>query len=128
MQCDTSTTTFQRAFGMSLGWVDAAHGIMMRAGEVYMEMARKASATGRPVTSDDHWRLYGMIQTAARLSWEAGELMLPHGRLRGVARRSTHPALLAGSVRVPDRTRCTNSTSVLAPSPKPDSVSQIDRF
>ena len=66
---------FQRAFGMSLGWVDAAHGIMMRAGEVYMENARKAFDEGRPVTSDDHWRLYGMIQTAARLSWEAGELM-----------------------------------------------------
>lgn len=48
---------------------------MMRAGEIYMENARKAFDAGRPVTSEDHWRLYGMIQTAARLSWEAGELM-----------------------------------------------------
>ena len=39
---------FQRAFGMSLGWVDAAHGIMMRAGEVYMENARKAFDDGPP--------------------------------------------------------------------------------
>ena len=40
-----------------------------------MHNARKAFDAGRPVTSEDHWRLYGMIQTAARLSWEAGELM-----------------------------------------------------
>ncbi len=66
---------FQRAFGAALGWVDAAHGIMMRAGEIYMNNARAAFEAGRPVTSEDHWRLYGMIQTAARLSWEAGELM-----------------------------------------------------
>jgi 3-hydroxy-9,10-secoandrosta-1,3,5(10)-triene-9,17-dione monooxygenase len=66
---------FQRSFGMALGWVDAAHGIMMRAGEIYMENAAKAVRSGRPVSSEDHWRLYGMIQTAARLSWEAGELL-----------------------------------------------------
>jgi 3-hydroxy-9,10-secoandrosta-1,3,5(10)-triene-9,17-dione monooxygenase len=66
---------YQRSFGMALGWVDAAHGIMMRAGEMYMELAGKAVETGRQVSSEDHWRLYGMIQTAARLSWEAGELL-----------------------------------------------------
>ena len=66
---------YQRCFGMALGWVDAAHGIMMRAGEIYMEMATKAFKAGRPVTSEDHWRLYGMIQTADKLSWEAGELL-----------------------------------------------------
>ena len=66
---------FQRSFGMALGWVDGAHGIMMRAGEIYMENAAKAVASGRQVSSEDHWRLYGMIQTAARLSWEAGELL-----------------------------------------------------
>jgi 3-hydroxy-9,10-secoandrosta-1,3,5(10)-triene-9,17-dione monooxygenase len=66
---------FQRSFGMALGWVDGAHGIMMRAGEVYMDIAAKAVASGRPVSAEDHWRLYGMIQTAARLSWEAGELL-----------------------------------------------------
>ena len=66
---------YQRCFGMALGWVDAAHGIMVRAGEIYMEMATKAFKAGRPVTSEDHWRLYGMIQTADKLSWEAGELL-----------------------------------------------------
>src|SRR3954447_22951242 len=66
---------YQRSFGMALGWVDAAHGIMMRAGEIYMEMATKAFKAGRVVTSEDHWRLYGMIQTADRLSWEAGDLL-----------------------------------------------------
>ena len=66
---------FQRSFGMALGWVDGAHGIMMRAGEIYMDLARQAVESGRPVASADHWRLYGMIQTAARLSWEAGELL-----------------------------------------------------
>ena len=66
---------FQRAFGMALGYVDAAHGTMMRAGDIYMELAAAAVASGRPVSSEDHWRLYGMIQTAARLSWEAGELL-----------------------------------------------------
>ena len=64
---------FQRSFGMALGWVDGAHGIMMRAGEIYMDLARKAVESGRQVSSADHWRLYGMIQTAARLAWEAGE-------------------------------------------------------
>jgi 3-hydroxy-9,10-secoandrosta-1,3,5(10)-triene-9,17-dione monooxygenase len=48
---------------------------MMRAGEIYMELAGQAVDTGRQVSSEDHWRLYGMIQTAARLSWEAGELL-----------------------------------------------------
>jgi 3-hydroxy-9,10-secoandrosta-1,3,5(10)-triene-9,17-dione monooxygenase len=66
---------FQRSFGMALGWVDGAHGIMMRAGEIYMENAAKAVESGRQVSSEDHWRLYGMVQTAARLSWEAGELL-----------------------------------------------------
>ena len=66
---------FQRSFGMALGWVDGAHGIMMRAGEIYMDLAGKAVETGRQVPSADHWRLYGMIQTAARLAWEAGELL-----------------------------------------------------
>ncbi|MEO7371116.1 MAG: hypothetical protein ABIZ69_09645, partial [Ilumatobacteraceae bacterium] len=66
---------FQRSFGMALGWVDGAHGIMMRAGEVYMDLTRRAFESGQPVTSADHWRLYGMIQTAARLAWEAGELL-----------------------------------------------------
>ena len=66
---------FQRSFGMALGWVDGAHGIMMRAGEIYMDLARKAVESGRQVSSADHWRLYGMIQTAARLAWEAGELL-----------------------------------------------------
>jgi 3-hydroxy-9,10-secoandrosta-1,3,5(10)-triene-9,17-dione monooxygenase len=66
---------FQRSFGMALGWVDGAHGIMLRAGEIYMDLARKAVESGQQVSSADHWRLYGMIQTAARLSWEAGELL-----------------------------------------------------
>jgi 3-hydroxy-9,10-secoandrosta-1,3,5(10)-triene-9,17-dione monooxygenase len=66
---------YQRSFGMALGWVDAAHAIMMRSGDLYMELAGKAVETGRPVSSEDHWRLYGMVQTAARLSWEAGELL-----------------------------------------------------
>ena len=38
---------YQRCFGMALGWVDAAHWIMMRAGEVYMELATKAFKAGR---------------------------------------------------------------------------------
>ena len=66
---------FQRSYGMALGWVDAAHAIMMRSGDLYMQNARRAMETGRPVSTEDHWRVYGMVQTAARLSWEAGELL-----------------------------------------------------
>lgn len=66
---------YQRSYGMALGWVDAAHAIMVRSGQMYMELAGKAVKTGRQVSSEDHWRLYGMVQTAARLSWEAGDLL-----------------------------------------------------
>ena len=66
---------FQRSYGMALGWVDAAHAIMMRSGELYMQNATRAMETGRQVSTEDHWRVYGMVQTAARLSWEAGELL-----------------------------------------------------
>jgi 3-hydroxy-9,10-secoandrosta-1,3,5(10)-triene-9,17-dione monooxygenase len=66
---------YQRCYGMALGWVDAAHACMVRSGQLYMELSAKAVATGRPVSSEDHWRLYGMVQTAARLSWEAGDLL-----------------------------------------------------
>ena len=66
---------FQRSYGLALGWVDAAHAIMMRSGDLYIQNARTAMESGRPVSTEDHWRVYGMVQTAARLSWEAGELL-----------------------------------------------------
>jgi 3-hydroxy-9,10-secoandrosta-1,3,5(10)-triene-9,17-dione monooxygenase len=66
---------FQRPFAMALGWADGAHVIKMRSCEIYMDLAREAVETGRQVSSAEHWRLYGMIQTAARLAWEAGELL-----------------------------------------------------
>lgn len=66
---------YQRCYGMALGWVDAAHAIMMRSGQMYMKLARQAFESGRQVSAEDHWRLYGMVQTAARLSWEAGDLL-----------------------------------------------------
>jgi 3-hydroxy-9,10-secoandrosta-1,3,5(10)-triene-9,17-dione monooxygenase len=66
---------YQRTFGTALGWVDAAHGAVLRAGEIYMDLAAAAVVAGRAVAAEDHWRLYGMIQTAARLSWDAGELL-----------------------------------------------------
>ncbi|HEY7625755.1 MAG TPA: acyl-CoA dehydrogenase family protein [Ilumatobacteraceae bacterium] len=66
---------YQRSYGMALGWVDAAHATMVRSGQLYMELAATAVKTGRQVSAEDHWRLYGMVQTAARLSWEAGDLL-----------------------------------------------------
>ena len=114
---------FQRSFGMALGWVDGAHGIMMRAGEIYMDLARRAVESGQPVSSADHWRLYGMIQTAARLSWEAGELLF---RTAGSVRHSmaSRCSGTGATCARSDRTRSTSSTSGPGPSRRPGSASR----
>ncbi len=66
---------YQRVFGTALAWVDGAYGIMMSEADVYMRLATTAMETGRPVSVEDHWRMYGMMQTAAKLAWDAGELL-----------------------------------------------------
>ncbi len=65
----------QRVFGTALAWVDAAYGIMLSEADIYMQLATTAMETGRPVSVEDHWRMYGMVQTAAKLAWDAGELL-----------------------------------------------------
>ena len=76
---------YQRSFGMALGWVDAAHGIMMRAGEIYMEMATKAFEAGRPVTSEDHWRLVRDDPDRGQAVVGGGRAPVSHCRLGGLA-------------------------------------------
>ncbi len=65
----------QRSYGMAMGMIDAAEAILMQVGEKYMTHCRKAVEEGIPFTVADDMRLWGTLQQAGRLSWEATELL-----------------------------------------------------
>lgn len=64
-----------RAFGLALEMADAAQAILIRAGELYMEYCTSWSEEGRPFTTADDLRLWGQLQQAGKLCWEAVELL-----------------------------------------------------
>jgi 3-hydroxy-9,10-secoandrosta-1,3,5(10)-triene-9,17-dione monooxygenase len=65
----------QRPFGQALALTDTAEAIVLRAGERYMELARRWAAAGEPFSREDDVRLYAMIQQAGQLALRAVEII-----------------------------------------------------
>jgi 3-hydroxy-9,10-secoandrosta-1,3,5(10)-triene-9,17-dione monooxygenase len=65
----------QRPFGQALALTDTAEAIVLRAGERYMELARRWAAGGEPFSREDDVRLYAMIQQAGQLALAAVEIV-----------------------------------------------------
>ena len=66
---------YQRPFGHALALTDAAEAIVLRAGEEYMERARRWARGGAPFSREDDVRLYAMIQQAGQLAAHAVEII-----------------------------------------------------
>ncbi len=74
---------YQRCVGVAAAYAESAHSIILQVGEQYMENARRAAQEGEPFSEEKVWRLYGQQMTAAKLSWEAGEIVLRAGSTTG---------------------------------------------
>lgn len=64
----------QRDFGNAMSMVDSAEGLLLRAGELYMEYCRAWRDRGQDFTLEMDMRIYGMIQNAGRIACDATEL------------------------------------------------------
>jgi 3-hydroxy-9,10-secoandrosta-1,3,5(10)-triene-9,17-dione monooxygenase len=66
---------FQRAFGQATILADAAENLMIRGGEVYMEMCHRWAADGTLITAEQNIRLWAMLQQAGLMACDAVELL-----------------------------------------------------
>ncbi len=64
---------YQTAFGLATSLADAAEMILIRAGEMYQDYCRRWADTGQPYSVEDDMRIYGALQHAGRMAWEAME-------------------------------------------------------
>lgn len=69
------TRDYQRIYGLSLANVDAAQSIVLRNAKVLEDSLAEAVEGGAPFTTEAQLRVYGEALTAARLVWEAGEML-----------------------------------------------------
>jgi 3-hydroxy-9,10-secoandrosta-1,3,5(10)-triene-9,17-dione monooxygenase len=79
----TEEHNYQRCLGLAMAWTDSAYSIQERVGELYMEYARRQAEQGEPFTDEKGLRLYGQQMTAARLCWEAGDMVFRAGSTTG---------------------------------------------
>jgi 3-hydroxy-9,10-secoandrosta-1,3,5(10)-triene-9,17-dione monooxygenase len=63
----------QRPFGYAMTLTDSATALLLASAEQYMQLLRRWGEDGTPFTLEDQVRIYGMVQTAARLASEAVE-------------------------------------------------------
>jgi 3-hydroxy-9,10-secoandrosta-1,3,5(10)-triene-9,17-dione monooxygenase len=66
---------FQRILGLALSYTDAAYGIMVHSGDLYMEYARRGVHAADPFSQEKTMRLYGQQMAAHKLCWEAGDML-----------------------------------------------------
>jgi 3-hydroxy-9,10-secoandrosta-1,3,5(10)-triene-9,17-dione monooxygenase len=66
---------FQRAFGEATALADAAEGVLMSAGRLYMYYCRRWAEDGTPYSVAENIRLWGMVQQAGRLACESIEVV-----------------------------------------------------
>ncbi len=78
-----SQLNYQRSLGLAQAWTESAYSIQVRTGELYMEYSQRALENGDPFSEQKELGLYGQQMTAARLSWEAGELVFRAGSTAG---------------------------------------------
>lgn len=77
---------FQRALGQATILADAAENLMIRGGEVYMEMCQRWASDGTLITVEQNLRLWAMLQQAGRMACDAVELCSRTPALRWRAR------------------------------------------
>lgn len=63
---------WQRVFGLALAATDAAEAVLLRSGEIIMELCRDNAAGVRPFDLAAALRIQSMQHRAAGLAWEAG--------------------------------------------------------
>jgi 3-hydroxy-9,10-secoandrosta-1,3,5(10)-triene-9,17-dione monooxygenase len=66
---------FQRCFGQAMAWIDAAHSIMVRTGELYEQYSRESVTRCGEFDAERTLRLYGQHMTVQKLCWEAGDTL-----------------------------------------------------
>jgi 3-hydroxy-9,10-secoandrosta-1,3,5(10)-triene-9,17-dione monooxygenase len=66
---------FQRAYGQATALADAAEGILVRAGQIYMEKCQRWADDGTLYTLKDNIRLWGMVQQAGQLACQAVDVI-----------------------------------------------------
>jgi alkylation response protein AidB-like acyl-CoA dehydrogenase len=66
---------FQRAFGRATILADTAENLLIRGGEVYMEMCQRWASDGTLITVEQNLRLWAMLQQAGRMACDAVELL-----------------------------------------------------
>jgi 3-hydroxy-9,10-secoandrosta-1,3,5(10)-triene-9,17-dione monooxygenase len=67
---------YQRPYGQALALTDAAEAIVLRAGETYMELARRWDQAGEPFSREDDARLFAMLQQAGQLAARAVDVIV----------------------------------------------------
>ena len=73
---------FQRALGQATILADAAENLMIRGGEVYMEMCQRWASDGTLITVEQNLRLWAMLQQAGRMACDAVELLFKNAGSR----------------------------------------------
>jgi 3-hydroxy-9,10-secoandrosta-1,3,5(10)-triene-9,17-dione monooxygenase len=68
-------TDFQQSFGRAIALTDAAEGVLMHALRKHMDYCHRWAKTGVQSTSEENLRLWGMLQTGARVACDAIELL-----------------------------------------------------
>jgi 3-hydroxy-9,10-secoandrosta-1,3,5(10)-triene-9,17-dione monooxygenase len=66
---------FQRTFGQAIILTETAENLLIRGGEVYMEMCERWAADGTLITVEQNIRLWAMMQQAGRMASDAVELL-----------------------------------------------------
>jgi 3-hydroxy-9,10-secoandrosta-1,3,5(10)-triene-9,17-dione monooxygenase len=85
---------YQRALGQATILTDAAENLMIRGGEVYMEMCQRWAADGTLITVEQNLRLWAMMQQAGRMACDAVELLFKTAGTSVTRKRQPHGALL----------------------------------
>lgn len=66
---------YQRNYGLALNMTDAAEAILIRSGEMYSAYGRQWAERGRHFGVEDDVRLWGQLQQAGKLAFDAVELL-----------------------------------------------------
>ncbi|MGH3320836.1 MAG: hypothetical protein ACRDN9_11750 [Streptosporangiaceae bacterium] len=66
---------YQRPYGYALALTDSAEALVVRVGEVYMELCQRWAETGQPFAREDDVRLYTMVQQAGQLALRAVQVV-----------------------------------------------------
>jgi len=66
---------YQRAFGLAMGLVGAAHQLAITTGERYMDLCRRGYEGGVPFSLHEDLEMFAILEHGGRMVWEAVELL-----------------------------------------------------